>query len=464
MISRTHTLKLVINCGFALVLTIMGCTTETQDVVVPAYIRVMDMRNIISQQDPQNPSDALLLESSFRMDGHYYGDPGLDTVKSAPTQTVSGYGDFSLGRVGSRDILQSTDQYTGLLDYIGPDIEFNPEFVLYQPYRQGADPKGRNVCYPNFSHRVSLAPVINEIDYFKWARIAAGTHSIGFAKIEYRSKRIGGSNNSTLNRSGLFLEEPFIRDNPYYFQPGAIYSLLLVSEYTTDRDKVKLLYVREDENFVPDPSKAYIRFINAIPITNTVTDNATESLDIYVRQIDNAELAKLKQDTITYYDPRFLRTTSPEKRVVSNLQRFTNGVVPYVELNFSEYLSREDTTSNSLNKEGVPSFVFYAYRSGESQATGAVPLQRYQYIATNTEIKKNADDIPASLVTDASGIILPYIPILAKGANGYVPTINTIVLGTDKLNFNGTQNFIMGYSLEQTFVRQDFLDRFNRGN
>ncbi len=481
--SLKNTIKSNVVFIMIMMAALFGCTTETVGpAAVPSYIRVMDLRNPTISGDAAQP----FLQSAFRLDAHYYGDPGFDTL-NVPTQTVEGYGDFLLGRtvplssnveVAYQQIIVRTLPYnfTGMLDYFGANDK-NSDYVLFQPYRQGdktgenldiLDYKpfnmGRNVYFPNLSHRVSVAPIINGIDYYKWAKFSAGSHTIGFSKVE-TNYSIGQQATIEIFKN-KFLDQPFISDASYYFKPRGIYSLLLVSEDVSDNNRARLLQIQEDENFEPNTSKAYIRFINAIPITNTVTDNNTESLDIYVRQIDTGELSELRENGIDVYDPRFLNSTTPEKLVVNDLKRFSqNGLVPYVELDYSDFLNREDATRDSVETEGVPTFIFYMYKHGESSATGAQPLKKYQYVVTNLKIKENPDGLPNVIVVDPSDYnytIQPYIPALALTSNGYVPTINTIVLGTEQYSNNGVQIFNMGYGLEQAAVRQSFLNYTNR--
>ncbi len=467
---------------WVLLISLSACKTEIENISVPTYVRVMDMRNYTQRQDPDNPFASYFLLSAFRLDGHYYGNPALDSVKY-PQQLIDGYGDFLLGRNGSvllsdvptnNGILSglTSIEFTGLLDNIGTagrelgsnDNYNETEYVHFQPYRQGAKATGRNVYFPNLTHRVPLAPIINGIDYYKWAKFSAGSRTIGFAKVEGRIAPVS-KDIFFIDRKHTFLEQPFMQDASYYFQPGGIYSLLLVSEYENDLNKTRLINIREDEKFVPDNKKAYLRFINAIPISNTATDNATESIDIYVRQVDNGELNKLRNDTINFYDPRLLTSATPEKLVVSDLKRFgQNGLLPYIELDFSEYLSKGDTTANSVLQKGVPTYIFYTYRHGESEAAGFAPLNQYKYVLTNTIPGSIDNGVILSILTDDanSSKSLPYIPVLSQTAKGFVPTITTIVLGTERDNNNNTKIFSMGYSLEQSEVRQAFLDRTNR--
>lgn len=444
-------------------LLLVGCQTELVNPFNASYVRVMDLRNFPADNYRYDVVPTPFTQSAFRLDGSYYGNPDFDKI--TPQQTLEVHGDFLLGRValnyflGSRGITVVPFTFTGLLDYYTSASNTNG-YVLFQPYLQGAElggkdgrtkNSGRNVCYPNLSHRVPLAPIINGIDYYKWAKLPAGSHTIGFAKAEtifgldFR-RQVGIA-------TSKFSNEPFLADEPYYLQPNGMYSLLLVSESVNDPDRVRLLRIQEDAQFVPEPTKAYIRFINAIPLTNTGEDNTTESLDFYMRQLDNGELSQLTADTISF-DPRFLKSTLPEKLVVSDLKRFgQNGFVPYVELDFAEYLSKGDTTANGVKKTGVPSFIFYAYRHGESGATGGLPLGKYQYILSNIK------ELGATQV----GYISPLnIAVLAQTAEGFAPTINTIVLGTQELGPTGA-NFNMGYSLERASVRQAYLNSTNRG-
>lgn len=482
MINFKKSIHQISSFAIVVLLTIMGCETDTELTVIPTYIRVMDMRN---SNVNDGSFDAKFFQSAFRFDGHYYGNPAFDTI-TIPTQHIDGHGDFLLGRVaslssiiaiGQRQIISATHPYsfTGMLDYFVMKNVNNLDYVLFQPYKQGEwtgenvnlidySPisMGRNVCFPNLSHRHSLAPIMQGIDYFKWAKFSAGSHTIGFSKVQ-TDFTLGQQASLTIQHN-KFLEDPFIADAPYYFKQGGIYSLLLVSEFVADFTKARLLHIQEDENFSPDPTKAYIRFINAIPISQTAVDDDTESLDIYVRQIDNGELNELRKDTINFYDPRFLNSTTPEKLVVNDLKRFgQDGQVPYVAVDYSDFLKRNDTTKNSVNKRGVPSFIFYAYPHGESQATGGIPLKQYQYVLTNIKIMESIESQPNVIVLPSfiDYTIQPYIPALAFTTKGYVPTITTIVLGTEKLS-NGSQVFTMGYSIEQADVRQSFLDYKNR--
>jgi hypothetical protein len=428
------TTKTLLGIPWLLLLAAAGCRTLTEDITLSAYVRVMDMRS------PQYGEP--ILHSVFRWDGHPYGNPALDTVRS-PQLNLNLFGDFLLGRTTG---LYSNDSiFTGLLDYGGfqPD---DSEAVLFQPYHQGASfAQGRFVYFPNLTHRIPLAPIVNGIDYYKWANLGAGQHTVGFAKVssQVESRR-------SVKR---FRDRPFLTDAPYYFQPSGIYSFLLVSEQSDDPERVRLIRIQEDEQLAPQAGKAYIRFINAIPLTGEPQqDAATESVDVYVRQLDNAELNQLFTDTLSY-DIRYLASASPERLVARDLTRFgADGKVPYFEMDLSTYLSREDTTARSVTTQGVPSFIFFVYPQGQSQATGAAPMAQYRYPLSNI-----AQSPPFSLDK------LPIrIPVLARTANGFVTTIQTIILGTEILTFrNGLVG--MGYSLEQSSVRQAYLDRYNRG-
>jgi hypothetical protein len=395
------------------------------------WIRVFDLRY---------NSDSYYL-SAFTWDGHFYGNPNLDTVSRPPARVLESFGDFSLGRslvVESQGTLEEAYDYNGPIDYSANSWNNNEFGVLGssvglngQPYRQGDENPSRAISFPNLTHRIPVGTIRNDIDYYKWAVFPAGMHSVSFTPI---------LKSNLTNRFRYSFDSFEFINKQFYFKPDGIYSLFLLRSFTLDTSSkdCRLLKLQEDPSAVFEPTHAYIRFVNAIPLTgDNSVDVLTESIDIYMQEVDSKEVLELSK-TVTEFDIRFLKPLSSEKLVVSNLQRFeTNGVVPYVGLDFSEFILSEDTTRTTAAQS--PTYVFFAYPRGESQATRHKPLKDFTFFMSNTDLFGFYSIYP-----------------LAKTASGFAPTISTVLLGTDE----GKRG--MYYNMEQASVRKTYLDAVSR--
>jgi hypothetical protein len=421
-------------------LSLLACKRSEEVLPLPAYIRIFDVRNAGDDK------------SVFTYDGYPYGNPALDSIKffnaiadinaQSDDFTLLNFGDFVMGR-GRNSFGGISGFFSQPIDYVGnvaDPADPNPPLL---PYKDGIK-KERNLYFPNLSHRVPVAPLINGIDYYKWAALASGTHAVG-----YRIARRGQFVPLEISIGNLLFRIPYtitsqdwVLETPFYFQPGGIYSLFLLSSDAKQERASVMLRLEEDNAFVYDPKKAYIRFVNAIPKTgNATNDQQSQTFDVYARTLNSGAIQALENDTVIGYNPLLLPGTSAEKKVATALNRFeVNGTLPFIEIDYTTFFSKEGGNVDPT-ADGVPTTIFYLYPSGDSQATGGSPL--YSFILSNVGGSFRFTNDPSNPIVNIN-----YIPALAKTASGYAPTITTVLVGTGGLYYN----------FEQPAVRQAFLD------
>jgi hypothetical protein len=394
----------------------------------PSYIRVFDI-----QHGTAYTSSTTAL-SVFEWDGHFYGNPALDSVKE-PKYAVRNFGDFLLGRT-RKYFNNSNDEelvlFNGGIDYYNNEptrdlFENEPDRDFY--LRSGLA-TGRAVYFPNLTHRAQVAPVIQDIDYYKWAQFPSGSHTVAFGKV--RLTQPNGANYFEYN----FEDEKFI-EAQQYFQPGSYYSLIL-SNKDREATEFKMVTIRENTQQTFDRHKAYVRFVNTIEEAGDASDVQTEIVDVYMRKADNTQVKKFVD---VPFDLDYMPGLSEERLVSSHLERFeVGGELPYIEMDFDEFLTKND--SSYLQKAGTPSYFFFVYPHGESAATGARPLLYFTQIFTN--ISRFARSNYAYSMWNCENGIQPLI----WNVDRFEPTITTVLIGGSG----------MYYNLEQSFLRQAYID------
>lgn len=412
-------------------MTFAACDDDNKDdgeTPEPSYIRVFDIQH---GTEYTSPTTAL---SVFEWDGHFYGNPALDSVKE-PKFVVRNFGDFLLGRT-RKYFNNSSDEvlvlFNGGIDYYNnvptrdlfenePDRDF---------YLRSGSGTGRAIYYPNLTHRALVAPVVNDIDYYKWAQFPSGSHTVAFGKVSLTQP--DGANYFEYN----FEDEKFV-EAQQYFQPGSYYSLIL-SNKDRQATEFKMVTIKENTQQTFDRNKAYVRFVNTIEEAGDASDIQTEIIDVYVRKADNPEVRKFVDGR---FDLDYLPGLSEERLVSSHLKRFeVGGELPYIEMDFEAFLTKND--SSYLKKAGTPSYFFFVYPHGESAATGARPLLYFTQIFTN--IPQFAHPNYEYGQWNCENGIQPLI----WNVDRFEPTITTVPIGGRGVYYN----------LEQSFLRQAYID------
>ena len=333
---------LVLICNLLL---IASCKSKN-DIVPDAnasYVRIINASSDVTASDYGY--------TMFYMDGFLNGNP----TKFNPD-------DFAIGGIREREdtILHSAFEFG-----IGKSIDVKSS---YQPgiYRAGDIPasdfsSGSALCFPNLTNHVKLAPIINDIDFYKWANVSAGSHSLLFKHL------INESGNSSLDG-----KIDTLLNSSHFFEKSGVYTLLLAKVNTGPKD-FNIVSIKEPTDKTFEQKKAYVRFVNFVhkSIDDPDLTNNTRILDVYyTKTIKNSKGTK--------------DSTTKEILLSNNLARFnvSEDQAGFSEIDMSEIFAfRKDSVV--AGKYQKPVYNFYFYKSGESAIKGSAPVVATQFTVGN---------------------------------------------------------------------------------
>jgi hypothetical protein len=306
------------SCGLVLVCLLAGC-----------------------KKTEENPVSATGGGAYLRFTVLYDVPPGSDGVRFYFDGVLNVNGDSLVKSPNGTVFAQPTRTYAPAFpngDYTGPTVAGVYSYDLYKSY------------FPNSTHRVPLAPVIGDYNYYKYADVASGVHQFTVRPVFIRS--ISGRVTEILEKN--------IADAPLLFEKGVLHTVTLVKSSIENAD-FNLVTLKDHPDSVRlKDSTAYIRFVNVTPAYSNQDVNVnTNSVDLY--------LVKTRDSVST-----------PEILIQSNLNRFQSSIdLPFAELD----MRAEMKDSIPINLSPTPQsgirvpysltksiYTVRVYRKGESAA------------------------------------------------------------------------------------------------
>jgi hypothetical protein len=384
--------------------------------------------------------------------------PGSGKVQFYLDGKVNANGDSAIHNPDGTLYQPDNTQYsTSTINYPSGGWTDNSPINFAGTYGYNFAPGSTFATFPNPTDRISLAPIINNYNYYNWAALPTSNHQLTFY--------------SVIN-SSLFGNPISVRGDEFFnesvdLEGGALQTFLLVNKsvaetYTTEENNnyntgLPIYSVNESINYFSNQfdvvsikdhpanlpqfkdSSAYIRFVNVTPaVSDQSVNQASETLDVYI-----APLYGLRPDIVSIFGTtKFIDSVGPEMLVSKGLQRYQSTVdAPFYEINVAANMRINKTTGkpDTATVPGKPLVPRYyrvlAYRSGQSAATGDTPVAIGDWLAIYNEFpgydQTNISGGGATGTNVVDSWLLRY-----DGAN-YHPAICTIAIAADMQIYQG---------------------------
>jgi hypothetical protein len=215
--------------------------------------------------------------------------------------------------------------------------------------------------FPDATHRLNLAPNVNNVSFHKWAAVQKGVNTFSFRKnlskiIDFKPTKVAG---------------PITYKADINIDKGSYYTMFYsqTANSSSDPPTEKLVVMKESPSrYQFNDSSTFIRFLNFIPPSKSDDDFnlATSSMDIYF----------VKNNTES--------TPSEEVLIQTNLRRFAadENKTDFFEIDMRDVLKRVAPFARATVDDLLPldtilaknTYSFRFYRSGESAAVSKLPL------------------------------------------------------------------------------------------
>jgi hypothetical protein len=423
-------------------LTIIGCIS------LIIYLEGCKKQNIASPAYSQAYTRFIFLDA-----------PGEAKLQFYLDGQVNANGDSSInnpnGTVFQPD---NTVPTTSLVDIPSGGWTDNSPVNFSGVYGYNFAPDSAYAEFPNPTVGISLAPIINNYNYFNWASLPARQHELTLYSVLP----------ATLYGNAINVKGAEFFDQPITLEGGAIQTYFVVNEsacklyaaagiptfsglpiysvgetinYTTDQ--FGLITVKDHPDKLPafKDSSAYIRFMNLSPnfSDQTLTQNAA-NIDVYLAPMYGTNVT-------TFYTTgsgvATIDSIGPEFLVAQGLNRFQSTVdAPFYELNVATNMRNNNAgPDDSTSQTRVPRYYrVKVYPTGHSAATGDQPLAQGDWLAVFSEF--GAVDYSAAIPTQLGEKVDSWL--LRYDGTNYHPSICTIPIAvTDELYPNTlTTNYL----------------------
>jgi hypothetical protein len=303
----------------------------------------------------------------------------------------------------------SINSATGIYTFNSPGFLARPSLGEVLTTGTVSFPNETTGYFPDATHRLQLAPVVNGYSYHKWAAFPAGVTNIAFRP----------SVLETVNFKPTVTLGPVIYQADINLEKEKLYTLFYTrtSFSTSDSDVENVVVLKEDPaQYQFNDSSTYVRFFNF-----TRPSKSDDQFNINTTSLD-AYFVKFDQDSVS----------QAEVLMQSNLKRFAaeEQNSTFFEIDMRDILRELAPYGSGLEEDLLPmnevlsryTYAFRFYRTGESQEKSKRPL-----VEVPVEMIYTSERGVASKFTNA-------LLLLAKDPLNFQPMVLNIVFTISDFN------------------------------